>query len=115
MASNVLRVIATGSNTYDFRNDPQGVLGGVSKPALFQQAGYSHLNLYVRLLVLLEQLEPNEERLDELRWIADALLAQRVWRPRWRNRPTAARMIFGKVRRGSPRAGHLRSVFICGS
>jgi hypothetical protein len=72
IANNIFRILATGSNTFDFRNDPQGVLDHIAKPQLFRQAGYSHLNLYVRLLVLLEQLNPDEDRRRQLQWISSS-------------------------------------------
>ncbi len=69
ISSNVFRAIATGSNSFDFRRDPRGILNGKPNPALFKQTGYSHLNIYVRLLVMLQQLDPAEDQMKELRWI----------------------------------------------
>lgn len=73
IASNIFRAIATGANSHDFTVDPQGVFDGVRKPYVFRQSGYSHLNLYLRLLVLAQQINPSEERLNELRWLELAL------------------------------------------
>lgn len=62
IASNLFRVIATGFNSFDFKNDPQGILTHKQNYQVFAQKGYSHLNLYVRLLVFLQQSEPTAER-----------------------------------------------------
>jgi hypothetical protein len=62
IASNVFRVMATGFNSFDLKNDPQGILNHKQNYQVFAQKGYSHLNLYVRLLVFLEQSEPTIER-----------------------------------------------------
>jgi hypothetical protein len=70
ISSNVFRVLSIASNTFDLRNDPQGLLTGQSRPYLFGRTGYSHLNLYLRLLVILQQLDPDPVRLEELRWVA---------------------------------------------
>jgi hypothetical protein len=51
IASNILRVVSTGFNLYDVNHDPQGILGGNPNYRLFQAKGYSHLNLYLRLLI----------------------------------------------------------------
>lgn len=62
IASNIFRVMSNGFNSFDLRHDPQGVLDRTPKLELFRRGGYSHLNLYLRLLIFLEQLEPTEER-----------------------------------------------------
>jgi hypothetical protein len=69
IANHIYRVIATGSNTYDFRVDPQGLLDKIVKRHAFNASGYSHLNLYLRLLVMLYQLNPTDERLADLQAI----------------------------------------------
>ena len=66
IASNIFRVMATGFNSFDLKNDPQGILHHRQNYQVFAQKGYSHLNLYVRLLVLLQQSEPTAERLHYL-------------------------------------------------
>jgi hypothetical protein len=72
VASNLYRVVAIASNTNDLVEDPTGAFDKVAKPGLFRAPGYSHLNLYLRLLVILFQLEPNDQRLDLLRAIDEA-------------------------------------------
>jgi hypothetical protein len=62
IASNIFRVMETGFNSYDLVHDPQGILDKKVKYELFWQNGYSHLNLYLRLLIFLQQSEPTEER-----------------------------------------------------
>jgi hypothetical protein len=66
IASDVFRVMATGFNSFDLKNDPQGILNHRQNYQVFAQKGYSHLNLYVRLLVFLQQSEPTAERLHYL-------------------------------------------------
>jgi hypothetical protein len=70
IASNIFRVIATGFNVYDLNNDPQGILDHKQKLDLFAQKGYSHLNLYLRLLIFLQQSEPTDDRRRSLEQIA---------------------------------------------
>jgi len=70
IANNLVRAVAVASNSFDLNLDPQGVLSGVQRPELFNQQGLSHLNLYLRLLVLMQQLDPTRERQAELEWIA---------------------------------------------
>lgn len=69
IASNIFRAIATGFNSFDLRRDPQGLLNNKPNASLFRATGNSHLNLYLRLLVMLQQLEPTDERFQELSWI----------------------------------------------
>jgi hypothetical protein len=69
IASNIYRVITIGSNTFDLHIDPHGVLDKLPKLDVFRAAGYSHLNTYLRLLIILHQLEPTDERLSMLRAI----------------------------------------------
>lgn len=69
IAGQIYRVIATGSNSHDFRVDPRGLLDKIEKLEVFKASGYSHLNLYLRLLVMLHQLEPTDDRLAELQAI----------------------------------------------
>jgi hypothetical protein len=75
VASNLYRVVAIASNTNDLVNDPTGAFDKLEKLQLFRASGHSHLNLYLRLLVILFQLEPNDERLRLLRTI-DAAFAR---------------------------------------
>lgn len=77
IASNIFRVMANGFNSFDLRHDPQGILDGKSKLELFRQDGYSHLNLYLRLLIFLEQSEPTEERRRYLELIEQAKTGER--------------------------------------
>jgi hypothetical protein len=77
VASNLYRVVAIASNTNDLVNDPTGAFDKFEKLQIFQASGYSHLNLYLRLLVILFQLEPNDERLSLLRAI-DAAFARKA-------------------------------------
>jgi hypothetical protein len=72
VASNLYRVVAIASNTNDLAQDPTGAFDKVKKLQLFRAPGYSHLDLYLRLLVILFQLEPNDQRLDLLRAIDKA-------------------------------------------
>src|SRR5581483_9041532 len=60
IASNLYRVVAIASNTNDLVEDPTGAFDKVEKLGLFRAPGYSHLNLYLRLLVILYQLEPTD-------------------------------------------------------
>ena len=62
IASNIFRVMETGFNGFDLKNDPQGIFNHKQNCQVFVQKGYSHLNLYVRLLVFLDQSEPTTER-----------------------------------------------------
>jgi hypothetical protein len=73
IASNILRVLSTGFNLYDVNHDPAGLLGGKPNYALFAQSGYSHLNLYLRLLIFLEQTEPSATRRQYLERISQAI------------------------------------------
>lgn len=73
IASNIFRVIETGFNSYDYLNDPQGIMHGKIRYSVFQQKSYSHLNLYLRLLIFLQQSEPTEERLHYLTLISQAM------------------------------------------
>jgi hypothetical protein len=66
--------MATGFNSYDVLNDPQGILGGKPRYELFRQKGYSHLDLYLRLLIFLQQAEPTEERLRYLKLIEQSMV-----------------------------------------
>ncbi|WP_257169612.1 hypothetical protein [Bradyrhizobium sp. SRS-191] len=72
IASNLYRVVAIASNTNDLVEDPTGAFDKVEKLGLFRASGYSHLNLYLRLLVILYQLEPTDERLKLLQRIDQA-------------------------------------------
>jgi hypothetical protein len=80
IAGQIYRVIATGSSSHDFRTDPRGLLDKIKKLEVFAAPGYSHLNLYLRLLVMLYQLEPTDDRLDELRAIDAMFKKQREQR-----------------------------------
>ncbi len=73
IASNILRVVWTGFNLYDVNYDPQGIVGGNPNYGLFQQKGYSHLNLYLRLLIFLEQTDPKATRRQYLERISQAI------------------------------------------
>lgn len=77
IASNIFRVMANGFNSFDLRHDPQGILDRKPKLELFRQDGYSHLNLYLRLLIFLEQSEPTEERRRYLELIEQANSGER--------------------------------------
>jgi hypothetical protein len=70
IASHVFRVISNGFNGYDLKNDPQGVFDRQEKYGIFLQKGYSHLNLYLRLLIFLQRSEPTDDRLHYLERIA---------------------------------------------
>lgn len=63
VTSNIFRVVVTDFNGFDLENDPQGILDNKQKHQVFAQKGYSHLNLYVRLLVFLQQSESTDEGL----------------------------------------------------
>jgi hypothetical protein len=71
VASNLYRVVAIASITNDLVEDPTGAFDKVKKLQIFRAPGYSHLNLYLRLLVILYQLEPNDQRLDLLRAVEE--------------------------------------------
>lgn len=72
IASNIFRVMATGFNGFDLKNDPQGILNHKQDYQVFAQKGYSHLNLYVRLLVFLQRSEPTKERLHYLEELVES-------------------------------------------
>jgi hypothetical protein len=72
IASNIVRAMSTGFNLYDVNHDPGGILGGRANYALFNQNGYSHLNLYLRLLIFLEQTDPTAAHRQYLERISHA-------------------------------------------
>lgn len=73
IANNLARAVAVASNSFDYHQDPQGLLSRVSRPQLFRQGGLSHLNLQLRLLLILQQIYPDLGRQQELAWIASEL------------------------------------------
>lgn len=82
VASNLYRVVAIASNTNDLVEDPTGALDKIEKLRLFRASGYSHLNLYLRLLVIMYQLEPADERLKLLQQIDQAFAHDSASAPR---------------------------------
>ncbi len=67
VANHLLYVINVAVNTYDYRNDPWGYLNGQADPGRYTARSYSHLNLQLRLLVMLYQMEPDASRREHLR------------------------------------------------
>lgn len=59
VASRLLFVINIAVNTYDYHNDPWGYLNNQPRLNLFASKGYSHLDINLRLLLMLYQLEPS--------------------------------------------------------
>jgi hypothetical protein len=78
IASNIFRIVATGSNTHDLKVDPMGWLDKVRKLEVFRATGYSHLNIYLRFLVILQQLEPTGERASELSAVSAMFKSNRM-------------------------------------
>jgi hypothetical protein len=84
IANHVLNVLNVAVNTYDYRVDPWGALNGRRDLSSFSMRGYSHLNLQLRLLIMVYQLVPDPAKRAQLSQLLQGAL-DRTFSPLPRN------------------------------
>jgi hypothetical protein len=67
VANHLAFVINVSVNSFDYANDPWGYLNHRPQLNLLTGRGYTHLNLNLRLLIMLQQLEPTDAGYDALK------------------------------------------------